>query len=1170
MSLAPRVPFLRALSSVFLCAAIPGLVFFSTTSVVLRAAGSPRQEKPVATVLVQSPTSPSSAQVQRMDLGENDTIRAEVRMGTAQRYSVQFEFADGRRDVLQAKLQADRRVLPQEKGAPKAPGAPRQTESLADAFIAFSGMGLQFSNHVRPRLQRYTEDQMTQLAKVWETLPSASEHWMRLEVRGEAVGGELWMDGKYCGRLPAAGGVKAVVFQLDPGAEVRRVESLRRANHGRFLPLDAAHIGRPGAMQGASLTLSAGWHELNGVPLHVVGGAQNADVGVVKEMQGPRFLETNENTSRTSLDGMPEALHFSVPQRSYQRAWVLCAVEPDPKKDAVFTTRLTRFAVSGRGGAMADTMVELPRDGKPPREGVREVGSVEYPEPGGSKVRVPLFLVPVELQIGGILDLIAEEVDPYAAMKIGPYLDFEFLGKCGGLEVQNDHRRRPLKSSTSAVHIFGVTLEVAGVEVRLKQSQPGNIFHNAEKPETRFSLRANRAGDYHVVHEIRDVSGKVIRSGEVSARFSSPGDERDVTLDLAMADPGWYGLRVQILEANGDRIAEHNGSFALLGEDTRKAGYESPYGTWWFGGAHYTTRDLKVVGPMLQKAGLRRVPVGWTKDTEADMAPWKISLNQISWPFRTADLDNWPAAEARVEKLVREKIERFPHCKYVDIFHESFDNVLPPELHGGTYEAKQPEREQKLFELGVRGARFFREKFPHLQLVVGNSGGSAGTVAMLLRRGFPRELIDYLGSETTGQTISPEKLMVHTTAGLWLLRETARTFGQEIPLTGCYEFTCRAERDLTPEVLAEWYTRDVLHGLAYRFPTVSPGEIEDVGNAYYDNFYGAAGLCERRGLHYPKRAYVALATLTRVLDSVQLVQQMPTGSSSVHALEFERGGQTVYAVWTPRGECELEVQFPDGVVLEKVGFYGKQEALVAQAGVVRITASPAVCYVVASARAQKCTARGRIFPRNVPWPETREIAGTAHLGQWALGPGEPRMNTPTLRPGNFELRRVEDPEKGACLELELRREGNLPAIVGEYASLRLKEALPLGGEPHTLGVWIRGDSSWGRVYWELEDAKGERWISNGGYDGGDWGNQAALDFEGWCHLTFPIAADSPAVHLEPGRGQGLWRGNGDGRLDFPLKLTGLYVETHRSSLDLTEMRPVKNKLRIQGVTALFR
>jgi hypothetical protein len=552
------------------------------------------------------------------------------------------------------------------------------------------------------------------------------------------------------------------------------------------------------------------------------------------------------------------------------------------------------------------------------------------------------------------------------------------------------------------------------------------------------------------------------------------------------------------------------------------------------------------------------------------MAPWKLTLNQISWPFRVADLENWQAAEERAEKLIREKLERFPHCQYIDVFHESFDNVLPPELHGDTYVAKQPEREARLFELALKGARFLRDKFPQLKLIVGNSGGSAGTIAMLLRHGFPRDLIDYLGSETTGQTIAPEKLSVHTTAGIWILKETARKFGYDIPLTGCYEFTCRAERDLSPQQQAEWYTRDMLYGLAHRFPTLSPGEIEDVGNAYYDSFYGAAGICERRGLHYPKPAYVAMATLTRVLDTVELIRQMPTGSLSAHALEFKRDDKTIYALWTSRGNCELEMSFPEATSLETIDFYGRRRPLIAAGGKTSLTASPAVCYVIATAPATHCLALERTFPLHRQPQEASVIAGAANLSLWALGPEEPRMKSPTLRHGKFELRQVDDPQKGKCLELELKQEGTIPPIVGEYASIKLKEPLPLNGDPHTMGIWLKGDGSGGRVYWELEDAKGERWISNGGYDGGDWGNHAAIDFEGWCYVTFPVSASSPASHLEPGRGLGQWRGNADGRLDLPLKLAGLYIETRRVSLDITEMRPIKGSIRIQEVSALLK
>src|SRR6185503_9749611 len=170
--------------------------------------------------------------------------------------------------------------------------------------------------------------------------------------------------------------------------------------------------------------------------------------------------------------------HFSVPQAFYHRAWVLCAVDPDVTKNPVLTTRLTRFGIWGRGGAMADTTLTLPRvDEKPggekPSDGIEQVGSVEYTA-DQKKITAPLYLVRVDLKTGDILDILADQKDPYAPMKIGPYLDFEFLGKCGGLEVQKDHRRKPVPTSTSSVHIFGVTLEKAPAELRLKQAQPGN------------------------------------------------------------------------------------------------------------------------------------------------------------------------------------------------------------------------------------------------------------------------------------------------------------------------------------------------------------------------------------------------------------------------------------------------------------------------------------------------------------------------------------------------------------------------------------------------------------------------------------------------------------------------------------------------------------------------
>lgn len=1100
-------------------------------------------------------------------LNAADTAEMEFRVGVSGKIAVLFKFADGKTQTLLGAVKADSQKRLVEKDGKKT----SELMPMADGSIEFTGGGLRFQYHSRPRISRYTEPQQADLAKVWDTLPAASQCWVPLEVRADAAGAELWLDGRYCGRIASQSRLVEVSLVLEAGGEVRGERSFTRANPDMFLPLDVRRIARPGVMKTASVSLKPGLQQVNAVPMVVADGAGNADVGEAKLMQGLRSLETNENTSRTSLDGMRESLHFSVPQAFYRRAWVLCAVEADATRDAVLTTRLTRFGVWGRGGAIADTTLTLPRGDEKPGNGIEQVGSVEYTNADQQKITAPLYLVRVDLKLGDIVDLLAETNDPHAAMKIGPYLDFEFLGKMDGLKLQNDRRRMPLATSTSAVHVFGVTLEKSPVELRLKQSHPGNIFHNDDVPETTISLRAVQPTKCVLQWEISDVNGNKLATQERAVTLDAIGSESDITLSLAMPQVGWYGLHITVNDDRGAPLLKHEAAFAVLGKDTRQAGYESPFGTWWFNGVHYTTRDPAIAGPMLYKAGMRRTTFNWTKDSEAELAPWKVSLNQIRWPFRLADLKDWPAAEARAEKEITELLRRFPHCQYVDLFHESYHpGAYPPELYGDRYVADeaQAKRDDDLYELGLRGAKFLRAKFPQLKIIAGNSGGSIGMIAVMLRRGFPRELIDYLGSETTGQSFAPEKLSPWTSGGIWLMSETARVFGYDIPLAGCFEFTYRAERDLGPQRHAEWYARDMMIGLAYRFPTISPAVIEDTNNAYYDALWGGCGLCQRSPLHYPKPAYVALATVTKVLDSATLVRQWDTGSSSAHVLEFTRGSEHIYAVWTLRGECEMQVELPSDGTLTQIEFYGVQRQTASRNKRLAITASTAVSYFTSPEAVTSITAGTRRFPQQQPPLGTQIVASMDNVADWQLVADDTPVTTRLRRPGKFTLRQHSDAEQGACLEVTLQKAGELPAVVAEYTALKLKQPAPIPGRPHSIGMWVKGDSSWGRIMWEIEDAQGERFRSSGGLDGGDWGNYSALDFDDWCFMSFPLTNDSPFVHIEPGPGSKQWESQGDGRLDYPLKLIGIYVITHRQSLNLTRMMPVTQPLRFKNMSVI--
>jgi hypothetical protein len=1041
-------------------------------------------------------------------------------------------------------------------------------QTMPDAVINVEGL---VRCHVRPRLLRYTAKQQEDLIERWATLPPASKRVVTFEARQDERGVALYLDGLYVGRRDAAARLASVEFTPSKGAEVRQPRSFACYKDPTYLPLDMKSIAKPGAMKGAALSLPEGMRTVQGIPILVADGADSVDVGVVKEMMGSWALECDEHLSRTALDGMPETAHFSVPQAPYMRAWVLCAVDGDPARDPILTARLTRFARSGRGDAVADTTIVLPRGDEAPGEGVTKVGSVRY-EKDGAKITAGLYLVEFRLRLGEILDLLAMEEDADASMTRSPYLDFEFLGNLDGVSAQWDRRHKPDKKSTSAVHVFGVTLERSPVAVRLENGQPGNIFHNDEKPEMFATLKAARKCRVAFAWRIYDGSGATVRQESRDLRFGAAGEQERITIPLEMEQLGWYGIDLTLCDDSGREVLKHAASFAQLAKDTRQAGYDSPYGTWWFAGAHYGAGDKEIAGPMLFKAGLRKTTFGWTKYTEADMAPWKITLNQLGWSLAPRDPSNREKAYDEAEKRVRKMLDLFPHCRSADIFHESYAHYVPAEL----LDEKPAEDEEAVrqgrqrAELGAFAARFYRERFPDIKLLVGNTSSSASIIASLLRYGFDPKYIDYIGVEAVGQTGMPEMLWEGSTQGIWLAREAARRFGHDLPVTGCFEFTARTDRNLGPRVQAEWIVRDMLLCHAYHFQHINPAIIHDAGNAYFNSLWGAGGLCRRNPLLYPKPAYVAVATLTRVLDQVRPLRRVETGSTTVYALEFERrDGQFAYALWTARGKAGLRLRYARGAEGTQVGFYGEVKRAVTGPGgrCLDVRCDTAPVYVVSPARVESIEITDREFA--APPASLRVADKMDSRERWSLAPGDESLKNPTPRglpfrvPGDFELAAVTDADMGPCLQLTLNRKGKVPDIVSEYTALKLAEPAAVPGTPTDVGLWVLGDSGWGKIIFEIEDAVGAVWRTDGVWH--DWPGDLAVCHDGWRFMSFPIDGASHVRNISPGARWNSSSTTKESGIRFPIRLTGLYVAMNRRALDLADMKEVKGVLRFRDL-----
>lgn len=1070
---------------------------------------------------------------------------------------IALELSDGSRKVITLAVQAQtgKRRVPSPANAPKQAKPVYESVKAEDSLVVLSGMRLKVFG--RPNLARYTDDQQDALLKRWDSLPGASQTLVHYEFRTRPGRVEMWINGSYAGGFPVTGDLKQVRVTVSAGGAVQGAASYPLpAVEDRFCMLDIGKIAKPGALRDAKLSLAKAVQRVEGIPLIVTDGPGNGDVGVVREMKGSWALECDEHLSRTPFDGMPETLHFSVPQAFYHKAYVLCAAEPDPRKDPVLTVRMTRFATSGRGGAIVHIPVVLPRAGESPASNLRRVGTVTYPA-GGKTVETPLYLAELALDAGAILDLLTSDKEPHAAMLDGRYLDIDLLGKV--------ERVKPVRSSTSSVHVFGITLERLPVEFSLVQSQPGNIFHNDEVPETVAVVRAKEPCRTTLSWQITDVSGGLLREERLQWQFAAAGEERRHRIPLQVPRPGWYGLKFALASSDvpANPYLVHPAAFAVLGPDRRKAGYDSPYGTWWFGGAHYSCGDAAVAGPMLFKAGLRKTTFGWTKYTEADVARWKLTEHQIGWVFKADD----PAGS---EKKVAQMVERFPHCKSILIFHESYASYLPAELFGlkAQEDPQTVEKARKRVEIAAQAARLYRQRFPELRIIVGNTSASASIVASLLRHGFDPRLADYIGIETAaGQTGMPEKLWEGGPQGAYITRDVSRRFGHELPVTGCYEYTSRCDRNLGAQCQAEFYVRDILMAHAYNYQHISPGGLHDVGNAYYHTLWGAAGICQRNPLLYPKPAYVAMAAVTAALDQVKLRRKVPTGSLTVYMLELDRAdGRRAYALWTPRASAEVAIEFPPDSALEHTDFYGLVSTPSASSGSVTVVAGSSPQYL----NSTKPLTAARVVRQVTEKTPSGYCVGDrlSDASAWSLVQDESLTKTkgelPRHVPGKFSLRQAKDDERGDCVELELHGDASLSDYLGEYGAIAAAKPVPLPGQPHTLGLWVKGNSSWGKVVFEFQDAAGSLWRTNAG-EYHDWQGELSINFDGWHFIRFPIDTQSPVIYSSPGgRCQ---RIKGKGEITYPLSLTKLFVTMNRKVLDPTEMQPVSPVIRLRDLGA---
>lgn len=1109
----------------------------------------------------------------------NDLFGATIRTGTdAEGVKLTVNWNNGQnKEITFTSVEA-----PDEREIKKADDATSKLDR-SDSVIQVNGLGEKQSKlnyYIRPRLRRYRTsysftDTYHDIVRDWGLLTKASAHPLKVTLSPTATGVALYLDGSYTGTLEGAD-VKNVTFTASPSASIGKTFSLNtKYDSVRFEPLDVTALNMAKSFAETTLSMKPGFSEVQGIPMVVASGSGSADIGLTRAGQGNWALEVDEYTARSPFDGLLTEVHFIVPGGvPYSDAWVLFAIDPDPAKDPILTARITHYSKNGIGrNLMADTTITIPRGDEKLSNNITQVGTVTL---DAGKKALPLYLAKIPLKSGEILD----QYDNVT-------MNFDLFGKPDENLEQLDKSTQPDPRSTSAVQIFGVTLEKSPVGMKITQAQPGNVFADSEKPETTVILTSFASSRGKLAWNIYDVDGQKVKSGSEDYAFSKADEKKEMLLSLKMPNVGWYKLILSVEDSSGNTLLTHPASFALLGKDTRTAKYESPYSTWWFDGTHGTPTDINFAGPIMFKAGIRKA--GWQKHSEEEMAPWMITIPQIRSLFQEADLKKPEAAMERVKSQMEAILQTHPHVKEVLIFHESGPgNDVPPEVLGlkPEWTPNQVTLQQRYADqLNMTGA-FLRENFPQLKTVVGNNSASASNIAAILRRGGNPDYIDFIGIESPTQVFPPERLQEWALQGMHIAMDTAKALsGRDIPATGSYEFTYRAERDMGLEKQAEWYTRDVLISLANNFTTISPGVLFDTTNAYYNIFWGASGILERMPYGYPKPAYVAYATLTNVLDRATFKRQLDTGSPTVYAVEFERADKKfVTALWAVRGDADFTLTTDGSTPVTKIEMYGKSQELKPEDNKITVHAGTRPVYLVTNKPFSSVTLTNRTFPEDAARAALAKAAAPLDNIQNVTLDKDNSLDTPQVYPmqlpirqlGDFSLQQVTDDEKGNALELRLNtsKTPNLNKYITEYTTIRLNTPASISDEPAALGVWLKGNSNWGRVMFEIEDAQGEIWRSLGtggwGVDILDWPGHLSANFDGWNFISVPLRKSSLYVDQSPGAVSEQWvSSGGDKKIQYPIKLRALIVEMNRKPLHLVDFTTVEPVLRFKDAGGIY-
>jgi len=875
--------------------------------------------------------------------------------------------------------------------------------------------------------------------------------------------------------------------------------------------------------------------------------------------------------SRSWSGSPPERLMLEVPKHAYRRAWIVAACDGEPNSTPVMTIRFFR---PGKGWPL-DSVVRVPEfTAQTCPEGAKRIAvKMEDGTPG------TLWLLPVDIDSFRLASdfrevsvLNVELTKEVKGFRLLPWTTYYGTHQAG---------------LPSAVRLYGLTFEKAPVAAIASSDRAGNVYTDPEKPVWVVKLNSQSAGDCEaeVSVDIVDAYGAGSDAFSYDAKVPA-GGQLHVLFYPRLSKYGLHKVRTTVT-CQG-HVQSREGALLFLPPDRRKADKTtSRWGLWNWGGGHSTNPNPEDNLRLCKALGAK---IGSTMSYE-DREKWGIGPKQNltyrgrmpgrrppEWAEKVPyDPAEYAAFSEEIGKKAAAARAAIPDLEYATVYAEHTISLrlthgVPPYAFGlPWYEYTEAEK------LGIR-SRFIGAKAAfeglrkHAPEVKGLFGwGYCLFGVPFMREQFPKDLFDGFGLDIPQFERMPEMPPQRGAPNiLYFLTHEMKLWGYEDKeIVHCESyFPPSLPLALGHRGQADSVVRTAVLSLALgsdRF--VWCWTLHDCEDQWGSTLYGCSGMIGRRPEYDPKPAAAAYATMTQMLDMVDYDGYLPTGSRTAYCVRFKAADRLVYCLWTIRGSRPIALSASPGSELVMVDENGNETALEFADGAATVTITPTPMWVVARG--------GEILEAAVGAPTYTEAPGPHRLVlddfdkmRWTHRPGRyPRYDECTWEahvtrvPGPMSVQSVKSPQrKSGVMRVKLAKAPDDKApLVSWYGVYTPPEPIPIPGKARALGVWVKGNSGWGRVIYELVDARGETHLNCGkeGDNPDDIHSWSSVNFDGWRYTEFPLPGSAPGDDCrEPD--SVWWNPGAEGVVDLPLRLNKIMFEMQTHQVYVDEMLPCES------------